>query len=125
MAIDRLNRSGRFTDRFIYEVPQELVDSVGQVLYGPQAGQGSWLPVVELWTHIEDTYGVEQKQSSKETNEEWAVLQVRYASSLRELLLPSMRARHKVYDTIYDIRSVLPRADGERKIIEMTCLLVR
>lgn len=125
MSIDRENRGGRFTDRVIYEESIEQADSAGQVLYGPQAPQGTWNPVTELWTHIEDTYGLEQKQSAKETNEEWYVLQTRYAASLRALIVPGMRGRHKVYGTIYDIRSVLVRVDGQRKLIEMTCVLVR
>lgn len=125
MAIDRINRTGRFTERVIFEEPVVVTDSVGQVLYGAQAKEGTWQPVFECWARIEDTYGVEQKQSSKEANEEWVVIQIRYAPSVRNLILPKMRARHKSQDTIYDIRSALVHTDGDRKIIEMTCLLVR
>lgn len=125
MPIDRLNRAGRYTDRIVIEDLIKITDSVGQQLYGSQAPQGAWNSVFECWAHIEDAYGIEQKQSGKEVNEEWVVIQVRYAPSLRDTIQPKMRIRHKNYGTIYDIRSVLVHVDGERKIIEMTCLLVR
>lgn len=123
--IDRVNRTGRFTERVVIEQQFEVADSAGQVFYGPQASQGAWGLVLETWAHVEDTYGIEQKQSGKETNEEWVVVQIRYAPSVRDLIKPDMRVRHKIYDTCYDIRSVLVHVDGIRHIIEMTCLLVR
>jgi head-tail adaptor len=125
MSIDRVNRAGRFTERIAIEEQSLVADSTGQVFYGPQATQGNWMLVTEVWAHVEDTYGLEQKQSGKETNEEWVVVQIRFAPSLRDLIKPDMRVRHKVTGTCYDIRSVLVNVDGMRHLIEMTCVLTR
>lgn len=123
--IDRINRAGRFTERIYIEEQVDITDTAGQSSFGPQASTGVWNLVYECWAHVEDTYGLEQKQSGRDVNEEWAVVQILWAPSLRDLILPDMRVRHKYMGTIYDIRSVLPHVDGQRKLIEMTCLLVR
>lgn len=123
--IDRQNRAGRFNQRIQIEEQVLAPDTCGQEMYGPQASQGSWTLAYECWAHIEDTYGIEQKQSGKEVNEEWKVFQILYAPSLRTLIKPDQRITHKLYGTHYDIRSLGFDIDGEKKIIEMTCVMVR
>jgi SPP1 family predicted phage head-tail adaptor len=122
MSIERVLRAGRFDQRIYIEELIQTTDSVGQVQYGPQAEEGSWAPVLECWAHIEDEYGVEQKQTAREVAETWAAIQVRWRAGLRTST--AMRVRHKVYGTIYDIRSVLVHVDEGRKIVEMNCLVV-
>lgn len=125
MSIDRVGRTGKLNKRIIIQSQFQVPDSTGQEFYGPQAPDGNWSPVYECWANIEDTYGIEQKQSGKETNEEWVVVQIRYAPSLLTLIDTGMRVQNKATERFYDIRSVGTDIDGKRELIEMTCVRVR
>lgn len=125
MSIDRVNRAGRLDKRILIEEQVQIADSTGQVFVGPQAPEGNWTLVYECWAHIEDTYGIEQKQSGKDVNEEWVVVQIRYAPSLLTLIDTGMRVQNKLTGRYYDIRSLGTDIDGKRELIEMTCVLVR
>lgn len=125
MSIDRVGRTGKLNKRILVEEQVLVADSTGQVFVGPQAPEGNWTLVYECWANIEDTYGIEQKQSGKEVNEEWVVVQIRYAASLLTLINADMRVKNKLTGRAYDIRSVGSDIDGKRELIEMTCVLVR
>jgi SPP1 family predicted phage head-tail adaptor len=125
MSIDRVGRAGKLNKRILIQEQVLVADTAGQVFVGTQAPQGIWTLVYECWANIEDTYGIEQKQSGKEVNEEWVVVQIRYAPSLLTLISPDMRVQNKRTGRYYDIRSVGTDIDGKRELIEMTCVLVR
>jgi SPP1 family predicted phage head-tail adaptor len=125
MSIDRVGRAGKLNKRILIESQLQIADSVGQEFYGAQAEQGNWASVYECWANIEDTYGIEQKQSGKEVVEEWVVVQIRYAPSLLALIDTGMRVQNKQTGRCYDIRSVGSDIDGKRELIEMTCVLIR
>lgn len=125
MSIDRVARGGKLNKRILIEEQILIPDSTGQVFSGTQSPQGTWVPVYECWANIEDTYGVEQKQSGKEVNEEWVVVQIRWAPSLLPLIDTGMRVQNKQTGRYYDIRSVGSDIDGKRELIEMTCVMVR
>lgn len=127
MPIDRSNNRGRFDRRIIFEQPVATTDSFGQGEFGPQAAEGAWTLVLECWAHLEDEYGIEQKQSNREVREQWTVIQVDYRIGLR--LDATMRARDKTYGTIWDIRSVQTRVlttyeNRPHRIAEMNCVQV-
>jgi SPP1 family predicted phage head-tail adaptor len=120
--IDRDLRAGRLNQRILVEEPVQTTDQFGQVLYGPNASQGAWKTVITCFAHVEDMWGQEVRQSSKEISEVFTFIQVRYLSGIK--IKPNMRITVKSIGTIYDVRASTPLIENGRKLVELTCLIV-